>query len=139
MKIMKILALIMALCLMLSLAACGGENPTEPSESTEPSSPVTEPSESTEPDDGKVTYTVKVVDEDGAPIAGVGVQLCLETCSAGFTGEDGVATFRREEADYKVSFMGDPPAAGYTYSTEEQEFYFSAGSYEMTITLKAED
>ena len=45
-------------------------------------------------------------------------------------------TFQVAEADYKVSFLGGVPA-GYEYTTEETEFYFADGAYELTITLKA--
>ena len=63
------------------------------------------------------------------------VQICLDTCFPGMTNESGVAQFSVQEADYKVSFLAMP--AGFTYSTEEQEFYFEDGSTELTITLKA--
>jgi len=84
----------------------------------------------------KVNYTVTVVDEAGNPIAGALVQLCNESCFPSATGDDGVAKFALDEANYKVSFLTLP--AGYTYSGEEQEFYFEAGSVELTITLKPE-
>ena len=76
-----------------------------------------------------------MVDEEGNPIAGAMVQMCLDTCLPGITNENGVAEFAVPEADYKVSFLALPE--GYDYTTGEQEFYFDAGSYEMTITLKA--
>jgi len=83
-----------------------------------------------------VNYTVTVVDEEGNPIVGALVQLCNESCFPSATGDDGVAKFALDEANYKVSFLTLP--AGYTYSGEEQEFYFEAGSVELTITLKPE-
>lgn len=137
----KIIAMLLALCLMLGLCACGTaqENENEETEPTETTGQIqTEPTEeATEPaDDGSVTYKVTVVDEGGNPIAGAMVQICLETCFPGVTNEEGVAEYTVAEADYKVSFLSLP--AGYTYSTEEQEFYFEDGATEMTITLKAE-
>ncbi len=131
----RIFALVLALCLALSLCACGGaagntETPT--TEGTEATTPATE---DTEPvDDGNVTYTVKVVDEGGNPIAGAMVQLCKETCLPGVTGVDGVAVFNVvEDSEYKVSFMSQP--AG--YEGIEEAYYFEDGSYELTITLSA--
>ena len=88
-----------------------------------------------EPDDGKVTYTVNVVDEAGNPIAGAMVQLCKDTCFPGVTDANGVAKFTLAEDEYKVSFLALP--AGYTYVDDTQEFYFADGSMELTITLKA--
>ena len=138
----RIAAATLVLCMALSLCACGSSAKTE--EETTEAAPVetevvTEPVvEETEApvDDGKVTYTVTVVDEEGNPLSGVMVQWCLDTCFPGVTDASGVATYTDVEADYHVTVSIMP--AGYTYSTEEQEFYYEAGSTEMTITLKAE-
>ncbi len=135
-----ILAAVLTLALCLSLCACGGEKPVETTDNkTETQPPVTTAApETTEApvDDGKVTYTVTVVDENNNPIPGALVQLCKDTCFPAAADDNGVATFRVPEADYKVSFLSLPK--GFTYSTEAQEFYFDAGSCEMTIILKAE-
>lgn len=80
-------------------------------------------------------YTVTVVDTQGAPVAGVMVQLCLDACYPGVTGADGKVEFPLPEADYKVSLPVLP--AGYAYSSEIQEFSFAQGSKTLTITLKA--
>lgn len=147
MKIKNILSLILALCLVLGLCACGGgEETTETEAATEAATEAvteaateaaTEAMEETEAaDNGMVTYRVKVVDEAGNPIVGAMVQICLDTCLPGMTNEEGVAAYQVAEADYKVSFLALPE--GYTYTTEETAFYFESGSTEMTITLKAE-
>lgn len=138
----RIAAAALVLCMVLSLCACGSSN--DSAETTGAAPVVTEavteavketkaPEETEAAQDG---YQVTVVDEAGNPIAGAMVQLCMDTCFPGMTNESGVAAFNVEEADYKVSFLVLP--AGYTYSTEEQEFHFANGSKEMTITLKAE-
>ena len=80
-------------------------------------------------------YTVTVMDTQGAPVAGVMVQLCLDACYPGVTGADGKVEFPLPEADYKVSLPVLP--AGYAYSSEIQEFSFAQGSKTLTITLKA--
>ena len=138
-NIKSIFAAVLALCMLLCLCACGGDSETTTAGGKETTAATTTPAvtdETTVPaDDGKVTYSVTVVDEDGNPIAGAMVQMCLDTCLPGMTNESGVAEFTLEEAEYKVSFLTMP--AGYTYSTEEEAFYFADGSYEMTITLKA--
>lgn len=85
-------------------------------------------------EDGKVTYTVKVLDGAGAPMAGVMVQICKDSCMPGMTDAQGVATFRVAEAEgYKVSFLSVPEG----YTAEAEEFYFEAGSMELTLTLTA--
>lgn len=139
-QIKNIVAALLVLCMALSLCACGSgdtavvatEAPTEAVEVTE--APVEE-TEAEAVDPGLTTYSITVVDEEGTPIAGAMVQICMETCYPGVTNESGVAQFSVQEADYKVSFLSLP--AGYTYSTEEDTFYFESGSTEMTITLKA--
>jgi hypothetical protein len=116
-------------CLLLSLCACG-QAAADPKAST----PAVTTEGTTEPvDDGKVTYTVKVVDEGGNPVANAAVQICKDSCLPGMTNAEGVATFRVAEDAYKVSFMAMP--AG--FEAEAEEFYFEDGAYELTITLKA--
>ena len=128
MSIKKVLTFALAVCMLIGLCACG-ETAAEPKETT----PAVTTEATTMPvDDGKVTYTVKVVDEGGNPIASAAVQICKDSCLPGMTDAQGVATFRVAEDDYKVSFMAMP--AG--YEAEAEEFYFD-GAYELTITLKA--
>lgn len=133
MKMKNILLLILALCMVLTLCACGKPASNGSDETPAPSSTNETTEETTEADDGKVTYTVTVVDEAGNPIVGAFVQLCLEACIPGATDAEGKATYNVEEADYKVSFVSMP--AGYT--SDVNEFHFEEGKYEMTITLKA--
>lgn len=136
MKLKNILTLVLALCMVFALCACGETKQPDNTEDTEPSSTAgetQETEETTEPQEDKVDYTVTVVDEEGKPIVGAMVQLCLEACIPGITNAEGFATFTVLEADYKVSFVSMP--AGYT--SDATEFYFDNGAYEMTITLKA--
>ncbi len=142
MKNMKtILTLVLALCMALALCACGGEAAPEATAAPTEAVPTAAPTEKEEApteaaDDGMTTYTVTILDEDGNPIPKSMVQLCMDTCYPGVADDQGVATFKVPEADYKVSFLSLP--AGYTYSSEAQEFYFESGSTDMTIVLKAE-
>ena len=129
MSMKRFLCLSLIACLLLSLCACG-QAVADPKEST----PAVTTEGTTEPvEDGKVTYTVKVVDEGGNPVANAAVQICKDSCLPGMTNAEGVATFRVAEDAYKVSFMAMP--AG--FEAEAEEFYFEDGAYELTITLKA--
>lgn len=133
----KLLAALLALCMALSLCACGEANTEEteaPAQETEAVETAEPSEEATEADDGTVSYTITVVDENGNPIAGALVQMCLDSCFPGMTDAAGVATFALPEAEYKVSFLSLPE--GYTY-VDAEEFYFESGSTELTITLKA--
>lgn len=144
MKNMKnFIAIALMLCMVLGLCACGSEEAPATEAPTEAEIIVTEaPTEApTEEqavenvDDGLTTYTVTVVDEGGNPIAGAMIQICQDTCYPSVTDAAGTATYRVEEADYKVSFLSVP--AGYDYVDDTREFYFESGSTEITIILKA--
>ena len=124
----RFLSFVLASCMLFCLCACGA-----PATDPVPSTPATTAAPTEPADDGKVTYTVKVVDEGGNPVVGAGVQLCKESCLPGVTDAQGIASFRTAEDTYKVSFMAMP--AGFEANAEE--FYFADGTYELTITLKA--
>lgn len=141
----RFLALLLALMLVLGLCACGDTtaqgtpdaDPTDPPASQQTEEPTAQSTEAPT-DNPNPIYTVKIVDEGGNPVVGAMVQMCQgETCMPGpLSDATGTVTFQVAEADYKVSFLGSVPA-GYDYTTEETEFYFEDGSYELTIVLKA--
>ena len=144
MKNVKIvLAVVLMLTLALGLCACGGAAEAPATEAPAVEAPVVEAPVVTEapaaepetPVEEQGGYTVTVLDENGAPIAGAMVQLCKDACVPGITDAEGVARFNLPEDSYKVSFLMLPE--GYTYADETQEFYFADGSMEMTITLVA--
>lgn len=132
----RLLAAMLAMALALCLCACGANGPEETEPQTTPSTTPVETLIYTPPvEDGKVTYTVTVVDENGNPVSGAMVQLCKDTCLPGMTGSDGVVEYTVAQDSYKVSFLSMP--AGYTYSGDAQEFYFADGETALAITLKA--
>lgn len=143
MKMKRLIAMLLALCAVVSLCACGNAadsaaDTTAAPETTEATVVTTEaPEETTEAEITGIVYTVKVEDEGGNPVAGAMVQMCEGTnCVPASTNDEGVATFNvQAEAAYEVKFMTMP--AGYDYTTEEQVFHFDSGAYEMTIVLKA--
>ena len=139
----KLFAALLLVCMVFSLCACGeNETPTEPQgtqpQATQPQT--TAPEQPTEPEETQpqgVTYTVKVVDEGGNPVAGVMVQLCAETCMPKLTDAEGKAVYENQEerSDYKASVTSYPE--GYEALGEQTDFYYGEGSYEVTITVKA--
>ena len=142
MKKIKYLILAMVVASMcLGLCACGGskEETKTPDANQEQNQEVVDNNQEDVADDtieSADAYIVKVVDENGTPIVGAIVQLCKDACVPSSTDAEGVAKFVLPEDEYKVSFLTLP--AGYTYSGDEDTFYFEDGSKEMTITLKAE-
>ena len=163
MKILKQSAsLFIVLALLLCgiiMTACGKDNNTtntpttsqDPVPTTPPQEEVTTP----EPDDGKVVYTITVVDNNGTPIEGAKVQLCfggLCTPLRGATDENGVITSARmEPKDYEVSVT---KATGHiTVETDEDgnpltdengapkyiKFHFAENSTMLEIVLVAEE
>ncbi len=135
MKILRMIPVLMVLAILL--CGCGQEAAPVQTDPVDPvvSVPSENPGESESVNEDPI-YTVTIQDEEGNPIPGAMVQLCMDTCYPGVAGEDGVAQFQVPEADYKVSFLSLPE--GFTYASDAQEFYFEAGSTEMTIVLKAE-
>lgn len=139
----KLLVGLLMICMVMSFCACGNNNTTGNQDDeqnvnagdTDAGNEDADVEDENTQDDGKVKYTITVVDESGNPIAGAIVQMCKDSCIPSVTDANGVATFNVVEDEYKVSFTTLPE--GYTYSTEEDTFYFDDGSYEMTITLKA--
>ena len=137
----KFFAAMLLVSMIFSLCACGGsETPTEPQDTQpqvtepQPTQPVTTEPAPTEPEG--VTYTIKVVDEGGNPVAGAMVQLCAEVCMPRITGADGAAVYENQEerSDYKASVTVYP--AGYEALGEQVDFYFD-DAFEVIITVKA--
>ena len=141
MNMKKFSVLALALCLVLAMCACGGNNAPAATEAPATEAPVTEAPATEAPEteatipEGMAVYAITVVDEGGNPIAGAMVQMCKDSCIPGMTDANGVASFTMAEDNYKVSFLTMP--AGFELVDETSEFYFDNGSTEMTITLKA--
>lgn len=135
----RLIATLLMLCVAFSLVACGGngagndtqKDNTENSQQDDANAnnDSEKEDENTNADDGKIEYTVKLVDANGAPVANTMVQICnAETCFAPkATDANGVAVFSLEESDeYKAKLM----TAG-----EDAYVYFESGSTEVTITM----
>lgn len=140
----SLFALLLALVMVFSLAACGGEADDSADAQTDPAAneatdapEVKETEQEEETPAPGLQYVVTVTDEGGNPVANAMVQMCEGTnCVPAKTDAEGKAVFTvQAEADYEVKFMALP--TGFDYTTEEQAFHFDAGSKEMTIVLKA--
>ena len=134
--ITRILALVLILCLSVTIFGCAQPQVDNGGESSTPSTEASEPStEASQPNDDKASYIVHVVDESGKPVTGGMIQFCLDSCMPCMLDAQGTATMKLVPANYKVSFTMMP--AGYALAGEQTEFYFAEGAYEMTIVLKA--
>lgn len=94
--------------------------------------------EDVEEDEEEVVFTVKVVDADGAAVAGVTVKVYKDEEVSATTDDTGVATFELEITEgYKLSVVTCPD--GYEY-TGDAEIALEAGitEYEVKIQKKAE-
>ncbi len=139
----KLIALLLLACTVLCLCACGTtENDETKPRETDPQvteTQTTEPQETkAELPEGMAEYVAYIKDEGGNPVTNVMVQICLEQCLPNPADENGKVTWIFDDAEgCKVSFPFGLPE-GYTYVDEAvTEFYFEAGSKEITITLKA--
>lgn len=137
----KLIIVVLTMCMAFCMFACGSETDTQSgtaeSSQTESNSPVSEvqsETESKEESKGEV-FTVTVVDENSAPVSGVMIQVCKDTCIPAKTDENGVATFNVEITDgYKLSVLSCPE--GYEY-TGEAEIYLESGITEYTVEISA--
>lgn len=152
----KYLALIIAVlalfAMMATVCSCGdsgaSDGTTAPDVTTEKPDVTTEaptttekPDETTAPDN-KITYTIKVVDQNGAPVEGVIVKLCEgEVCRKPvITGADGTAAYKFEPNGNELKAMieveqDEAVSSAYTYSSEY--VHLEAGATEVTLTVTA--
>lgn len=135
--LLAVAMLVICSCDTNPTAGTSSETPSasieESSESkTESSQESSEATESTTSKPSKVTYVVTVVDDDGNPLSGATVQLCVgDLCKLPSpTNAEGVATFEYDAAEYtvKVTLSGYSGEASYT---------FPEGSSELTVVLSA--
>lgn len=138
MKKNVIFLILLIVSVLMVFASCGSNDETAATNAPQASTPTAaatkDPSSEATPTPAAGKYKVTVVDNNGQPISGALIQLCLdETCNPARTDKDGVAYFNVADANYKVSFLTLPE--GYSYTGEDTNFYFEAGSYELTITL----
>ena len=137
---MKALSRIIALALVAVMAmlcvGCNGDGgaDTTPAATTPAATTpaVTTPADTTV-DSGLTEYKVTVVDNEGAPVEGVMVQICFGgLCTPARTDASGVAVFKKAKDTYTVKFLSGVPTG---YTCEAEEFAFG-DSTELTITLK---
>ena len=135
---------ICALIAMAALLLCGcqetaGDHNTAPGAdpTTVPSTQLTIPTAApTQPaDDGKVTYTVTVLDQNSNPVSNVTIQFCDDqNCKMPVaTDAAGVVSVAYAESEYHVTLTQLPEG----YSSEKTVFYFD-GTNALTIVVKAD-
>ena len=159
---MKKLSILAACALVLSclLAACTQTPSDDPTQSDEAPAQTTAQTTAKQTDDrpdgktdgptdiqspaltpdenGKLTYTVTVVDQNGDPVIGAAVQMCVDLACLlpTTTNADGVVTFTIEPAETCYVTVVSCPE-GYTVDTT-QSFHFPEGSAELTVTVNKE-
>ena len=131
--------LCLAICISLMVCACGSNNAGSNDNQCacgafDPNFDPFAPDKDDKPDNSDkntVTYTVTVIDQDGAPVANTPVQLCVgDLClTPRVTDANGVVVFDIEPADYSVKI----PLPEYI----GQVYYFNGSSTELTITITA--
>ena len=139
------------LCALVLFCACNGDGKkpadtnapevtTEATDATtDPETNATETQPETDPEtevDGKVTYTIIVVDGEGNPVEGVDVQMCDVdgVCLLPVrTNASGVATFEKDQAVYYVTIAAVPE--GYVADSTTKH-NFAEGAVEMTVTIE---
>lgn len=129
----RLLAILLALFVVFSLCACGGNTDTDVKDDDTVNSEVDSSEEDTSSEEESAAFEVKVVDASGNPVEGVMLQICKDSCIPAKTDADGIAKFNIEITDgHKLQVLSCP--AGYQY-TGEAEVYLEAGSSEYTVEL----
>ncbi|MBR6514159.1 MAG: Ig-like domain-containing protein [Clostridia bacterium] len=129
----KLFCIVLALCFMLSFAACTANVVENNEEDPTPNNDVAESENNAADDTASAGFKVTVVDESGAPVEGVMLQICKENCIPASTDAEGIATFNIEaSAEHKLSVLTLPE--GYEYNGEA-EIYLEDGMTETTVTV----
>ncbi len=140
-----LLCAMLMLCTVFSLASCNGN--TDQNEDNNNSGNVnndntdngnnTDAEDENKLPDGQSLYTVLVVDQNGAPVSGVGVQLCSDAgCQMpDATGANGIVTFTTVTDNYKAQIANVP--AGYVSPGGDVKFALLNNSAIITIERAA--
>ncbi len=85
--------------------------------------------------DGKVTYTVTVLDPSGAPVPGVAVQFCDDNgCRMPVaTNAEGIVTLTEAKSNFHVTLVSVPEG----FAEDSGEYHFG-DAFALTVTLTAE-
>ncbi len=128
----KIIAIVMALCMVFCLCACGADT-TEDTNKT--SKPQESQSDVVSKEEETAKFVVSVVDQNGDPVPNVMVQLCTDVCMPKPADENGVVTFDAEITDeHKISLSVCP--AGYeTEYVGTNYIYLEDGITEYTFEI----
>ncbi len=130
----KILALILVLCFVFCLSACGKDkNNTTTNEKNDT---VNNQTDNLDTQTSAPKFSVKVVDADGNAVEGVMLQMCKDLCVPARTDSDGVAVFNLAVTEgYKLQVTSCPE--GYEY-TGDEVIHITPGSsvYRLEITKK---
>ena len=138
-NVRSILALLLCACLLFALCACG--NAGTDKESNDSKNEITTPAPADSETDHlpAVTFTVKVVDEEGNGVSGAWIKVCkgTENCYTSMSDEKGNAPFIETNipevtAEHELSVLTVPD--GYSY-TGEEVVHLTAGITEYTVTL----
>ena len=141
----KLLAVLLTLCMVFALCACGAgsDNKEDEKNNNAVNNEVNddaddESKDESDEDEGVQTqagFQVKIVDEGGNPVQGCMVQVCKDTCLPAISNAEGIATFNLQIEDgHKLQVSNCPE--GYTYDGEA-DIYLEPGQKEYTLVLKA--
>lgn len=130
----RFLALMMVMAVALCLVACGdGDSTSAPTTTNKPEPTTTVTVPATTVPEQTYNYKIRVVDQDGNPIAGAYVIFCLEQCNFYATDAEGWVLIDAEITDgYQAHIMSLP--AGYEdYTFSEEYTNFESGQTEMVL------
>ena len=141
-----LLCAMLMLCMVFSLASCNGNtdqnednnnNGNTDADNTDNGNNDTDAEDENKLPDGQSLYTVLVVDQNGAPVSGVGVQLCSDAgCQMpDATGANGIVTFTTVTDNYKAQIANVP--TGYVAPGADVKFVLLNNSAIITLERSA--
>jgi hypothetical protein len=141
-----LLCAMLMLCTVFSLASCNGNtdqngdnnnNGNVNTDNTDNGNTDSDTEDENKLPDGQSLYTVLVIDQNGAPVSGVGVQLCSDAgCQMpDATGANGIVTFTTVTDNYKAQIANVP--AGYVSPGSDVKFVLLNNSAIITIERSA--
>ena len=135
----KIFALLLVLCMVFALCACGESEKKEDETNNAVNNEVNDDNddvkeeESDDASEEQAVFQVKIVDENGNPVSGAMVQVCKDSCLPAISNAEGIATFNMQIEDgHKLQVSNCPE--GYEY-TGEADIYLEPGQTEYTLVF----
>lgn len=126
----KIFAIVLSLCLIFALVACGNDTT-----SIDNQTPNDTQSKTSSKEETVAKFKVTLVDQNGDPVPNTMIQICKDTCVPKATDANGIAQFDFESTDgHKLSLFSCPEGYESEY-VGDNYIYLEDGETEYTFEI----